>query len=179
MYCDPGRFRNEEFFRTMYGSTNEEVQRSLVEVVWMPKTVNKRVLVSTVNGVDKKLTLVSDALDRLPEDLKRYVDDVEETFVWRLIQQNDIWKKVSLPLRSVHSFGIALDIRPKEETLHPGIFDYWAWHIEEFQENGRFNYKARLPREIVETFESHGFIWGGKWFHFDPMHFEYRPELLD
>ena len=27
-------------------------------------------------------------------------------------------------------------------------------------------------------FETHGFIWGGKWYHYDTMHFEYRPELL-
>jgi hypothetical protein len=30
----------------------------------------------------------------------------------------------------------------------------------------------------VEIFERHGFIWGGKWFHYDTMHFEYRPEML-
>jgi hypothetical protein len=30
----------------------------------------------------------------------------------------------------------------------------------------------------VDIFERHGFIWGGKWGHFDTMHFEYRPELL-
>jgi hypothetical protein len=33
-------------------------------------------------------------------------------------------------------------------------------------------------QEIVDIFERHGFIWGGKWYHFDTMHFEYRPELL-
>ena len=32
--------------------------------------------------------------------------------------------------------------------------------------------------EIVEIFERHGFIWGGKWSYYDTMHFEYRPELL-
>jgi hypothetical protein len=21
-------------------------------------------------------------------------------------------------------------------------------------------------------------VWGGKWWHFDTMHFEYRPELI-
>jgi hypothetical protein len=30
----------------------------------------------------------------------------------------------------------------------------------------------------VDIFERHGFIWGGKWAHYDTMHFEYRPELL-
>jgi peptidoglycan LD-endopeptidase CwlK len=28
------------------------------------------------------------------------------------------------------------------------------------------------------VFEKHGFIWGAKWYHYDTMHFEYRPELL-
>jgi hypothetical protein len=32
--------------------------------------------------------------------------------------------------------------------------------------------------EIVKIFEKYGFIWGGKWFVFDNMHFEYRPEIL-
>jgi hypothetical protein len=36
----------------------------------------------------------------------------------------------------------------------------------------------RIPWEIVEVFEKHGFISGGKWYHYDTMHFEYRPELL-
>ena len=35
-----------------------------------------------------------------------------------------------------------------------------------------------IPLEIVAIFERHGFIWGGKWSHYDTMHFEYRPELL-
>jgi hypothetical protein len=29
----------------------------------------------------------------------------------------------------------------------------------------------------IKAFESFGFIWGGKWFRFDTMHFEYRPEI--
>jgi len=35
-----------------------------------------------------------------------------------------------------------------------------------------------MPQQIVDIFERHGFIWGGKWYHYDTMHFEYRPELL-
>ena len=35
-----------------------------------------------------------------------------------------------------------------------------------------------MPREIVDIFERHGFIWGGEWCHYDTMHFEYRPELV-
>ena len=36
-----------------------------------------------------------------------------------------------------------------------------------------------LPAEVIDIFERHGFIWGGKWSHYDTMHFEYRPELLN
>ena len=30
----------------------------------------------------------------------------------------------------------------------------------------------------VRVFEKHWFIRGGRWHHYDTMHFEYRPELL-
>jgi len=35
-----------------------------------------------------------------------------------------------------------------------------------------------MPWEIIRIFEKHGFIWGGKWYHYDTMHFEYMPEIL-
>lgn len=34
------------------------------------------------------------------------------------------------------------------------------------------------PEEVVNVFENHGFIWGGKWRNYDTIHFEYRPELI-
>ena len=33
-------------------------------------------------------------------------------------------------------------------------------------------------RVIVESFEKYGFVWGGKWSHFDILHFEYKPEII-
>ena len=54
--------------------------------------------------------------------------------------------------------------------------DYWRWSKPD--KTGRYRYRNRVPLEIVELFERHGFIWGGKWYHYDTMHFEYRPELL-
>ena len=39
-------------------------------------------------------------------------------------------------------------------------------------------WKNQMPAAIIRVFEKHGFIWGGYWYHFDTMHFEYRPELL-
>ena len=39
-------------------------------------------------------------------------------------------------------------------------------------------WKNRVPQVIVDAFEAEGFIWGGRWKHYDTMHFEYRPELI-
>src|SRR5690242_16362928 len=39
--------------------------------------------------------------------------------------------------------------------------------------NTQITFRLRLYE-----FEQHGFIWGGRWAHYDTMHFEYRPELL-
>lgn len=49
--------------------------------------------------------------------------------------------------------------------------DYWRW-----SKSG--DYRNRIPEGLVAFFEQNGFIWGGRWSHFDTMHFEYRPELL-
>jgi D-alanyl-D-alanine carboxypeptidase-like protein len=52
------------------------------------------------------------------------------------------------------------------------------WLSSNADASGRITYKDQIPWEIIRIFESHGFIWGGKWYHYDTMHFEYRPELL-
>ena len=65
---------------------------------------------------------------------------------------------------SAHSYGIAID-------LNDTLSDYWRWE--------KRGWRNRIPQPIVDAFEAEGFIWGGRWFHFDTMHFEYRPELLD
>ena len=54
------------------------------------------------------------------------------------------------------------------------LCDNWGWYVDiESQKIKKFK-----PIHIVEIFEQYGFIWGGKWYHYDTMHFEYRPELL-
>ena len=65
---------------------------------------------------------------------------------------------------SAHSYGIAID-------LNDSLSDYWRW--------SKSGWKNRIPQAIVDAFEAEGFIWGGRWYHFDTMHFEWRPELLD
>lgn len=72
---------------------------------------------------------------------------------------------------SVHSFGAAFDI-------NVGFSDYWYNNRNKTNPKAHIPFKNRIPLEIVELFEKNGFIWGGRWYHYDTMHFEYRPELL-
>lgn len=66
--------------------------------------------------------------------------------------------------QSAHSWGIAID-------LNPDLSHYWRW--------SKTGWQNKVPQSVVDAFEAEGFIWGGRWYHFDTMHFEYRPELLD
>ena len=69
----------------------------------------------------------------------------------------------------MHSFGAAIDLNTR-------YADYWIWAG---GKPGRVpHYNNKYPMKIVDAFERHGFIWGGRWYHYDTMHFEYRPELL-
>jgi peptidoglycan L-alanyl-D-glutamate endopeptidase CwlK len=159
---DPGRFRCSMLFMAMYGANAKEVESHLTSIPWLPRSTHERVRITTVNGIDKKLTAISEEFDQLPPDKKKYVTNIAGTFNWRQIAGS---KQLS-----AHSFGIAIDI-------NSGFSDYWRWGSGLGQE-GSIPYRNRIPHEIVEIFERHGFIWGGKWYHYDTMHFEYRPELL-
>lgn len=159
---DPGRIRYEPFFLKMYGESASQVKSKLVSIIWMPKTVNKRLMITSVNGVNEELQAVSNELDTLPSTLKKYVTETAGTFNWRKISDTN--------RLSAHSFGIAIDINTK-------YADYWQWNMPK-NPCQELDYKNRIPMKIVKIFEKHGFIWGGKWYHYDTMHFEYRPELL-
>ncbi len=158
---DPGRVRYEPFFAKMYGDCKKgEVTKKLVDVAWVPKHGGKKLKITGVNGVAEKLQAVSDDLDKLPDSFVKYLTPSGGTYNCRVIAGTD--------RASVHGDGIAIDI-------NVGWSDYWRNHP---PVDGKYPYKNRIPWEIVEIFEKHGFIWGGKWYHYDTMHFEYRPELL-
>ncbi len=158
--ADPGRFRNTAFFTKIYGNCRSgEVTPHLVSLPWLPKTWGKPIRITSVNGVDRSLRAISAEIDALPETVKRAAYPIAGTYNCRTIADTG--------LPSPHGYGIAID-------LNTAFSDYWYWQ----PHAGRIIYRNRMPQEIVAIFEKHGFIWGGKWYHFDTMHFEYRPELL-
>jgi len=157
---DPGRFRNEAFFKKMYGDCRKgEVQPRMVSITWLPKSWGKSVQVTSVNGVAERLKKVSEEIDSLPEEIRKAAYAIAGVLACRSVADTG--------RMSMHGYGAAID-------LNLAVSDYWLWQ----KRTDPIPYRNRMPEEIVEIFERHGFVWGGKWYHYDTMHFEYRPELL-
>lgn len=154
---DPGRSRSEPLYKAMYGKSSQEVQKKLVPVNWFGQTVR----FTSVNGAADSLKAVAKELANYPE-LKPYLKS-SGTFYWRPVR--------GAKRMSAHSYGIAFDIGVDKS-------DYWQWKSGSNDEDKKVKYSNRIPRQIVDIFQKHGFIWGGAWYHFDTMHFEFRPELL-
>ena len=158
---DPGRTRNQAFFDKMYGDCRTgQVTAKLVRIAWLPKSWGHMVSITSVNGLDRRLEAVSRELDELPAEFKKYLYPIGGTYNCRPIAGTD--------QTSMHSWGAAIDINTR-------FSDYWRWNR---AGGDGSTYRNRIPPEIVAIFERHGFIWGGRWSHFDTMHFEFRPELL-
>lgn len=157
---DPGRFRNEAFFRKMYGNCDAgEVEKNLVTIIWLPRSWGKPIRVTKINGVADRLKQVSAEIDTLEPGVKSAAYPMAGVLSCRPVA--DTGKM------SMHGYAAAIDLNLKYS-------DYWLWA----GKSKSVPYRNRMPQEIVDIFEHHGFIWGGKWYHYDTMHFEYRPELL-
>ena len=159
---DPGRFRNQAFFAKIYGDCKRgEVDRNLVPVVWLPQSAHQTLMVTRINGVADRLGAISAEIERLPPPIRAAAYPSAGVYSCRGVADNG--------QPSMHAFAAAIDLNLKYSA-------YWLWDAG--KSGGAFPYRNRIPLEIVNIFERHGFIWGGRWYHFDTMHFEYRPELL-
>ena len=162
---DPGRLRNQAFFKAMYGSSERAIRQNMVAVAWQPS--GKKVQFNRINGAAQALAAVGKELAQ-DANLKRYAAKTAGTFNYRVIKGTN--------RLSAHAFGIAIDF-----TLPKNLGTYWQW--KGCREGGHCPYPQALLQDtnlkkMVAIFEKHGFIWGGKWYHYDSVHFEYRPELL-
>jgi len=152
---EPGRVRSEALLDAHYGGSRDAVSAALV--TWRFRGHGYRVH-SLVLPALQRVTGKLEGLVRAKPALARWLDELGGTFAWRDIAGTE--------RRSAHSWGIAVD-------LNPALSDYWRNGAEAAP------WRNRVPAELVDAFESEGFIWGGRWRHFDTMHFEYRPELFD
>jgi hypothetical protein len=159
---DPGRVRYLPLLKKVYGDCAAgDISAAAVDVVWLPRHFGKTVKFSRINGAASALTQVSKELDELPDRFMDYLRPTQGTYNCRPIAGTD--------RLSAHGFGIAIDIAAARTH-------YWQWAKP--RADGRIAYRNEIPWEIVRIFEKHNFIWGGKWYHYDTMHFEYRPEII-
>ncbi|MBX7096516.1 MAG: M15 family metallopeptidase [Myxococcaceae bacterium] len=154
---DPGRTRVDGLFKATYGATRREVEERLGR--WRFRGVRYPVHERAVAAFDR-VSVRIDALLKEKPKLSKFVENIGGTWSWRTIARTKVM--------STHAFGIAVD-------LNVDLSHYWRW----VRPRKPLKWKNRFPQEIVDAFEAEGFIWGGRWVHFDTMHFEYRPELLD
>ncbi|SNT76267.1 M15 family metallopeptidase [Paracoccus seriniphilus] len=156
-FFDPGRVRDGAFFAMLYGNDRAQVEAALETVVFG----NARFHVTTRHGVACQLRSAFASLEPQKTALAPFFETVGGGYAWRPISGTN--------RLSPHSWGIAIDI-------NASLGGYWRWTGA--SEGAVGDYDNRVPWSLVEAMERSGFIWGGKWHHFDGMHFEFRPELI-
>jgi hypothetical protein len=148
---DPGRARLDALFEVTYPRSGLTRMKFLGRRILVHERV--RPAFARVAGRLQKAV-------RARPSLSRFLRPLGGTFSARKIAGTD--------RTSAHAWGIAIDLNVR-------LSHYWRWQ----RSPALPIWRNRIPQAIVDAFEAEGFIWGGRWYHYDTMHFEYRPELLD
>ncbi|MTI46340.1 M15 family metallopeptidase [Sporosalibacterium faouarense] len=155
---DPGRIRVYPILKEVYGSNKSAIESNLSQV----SIGYKRYAFNNTNNAAKELKAAIEELNVLSRNnwkISTNIAPSSGTYNYRYISGTG--------RLSPHAFGIAVDLKRDNR-------DYWKWATKEQGEERIKEY----PVEIVNVFEKHNFVWGGKWSHFDILHFEYRPEII-
>lgn len=150
------------------GATRRSVEANIIRVDYLGHRVSvHRCILPQLLRVEKKIL----ALAQENSKVRKFVETIGSTegYNWREVEGR--------PVRSNHSLGIAVDILPLKWGKK-NIYWYWLSHWGDKWMVISPDKRWAPPKEVIEIFESEGFIWGGKWFLWDTIHFEYRPELL-
>ena len=155
---DPGRFRCYSFLNALYGENKGEIDKNIHTIV----TACGNVTFNKANNASENLRLALNEVGELiksNEELRSFVVPLSGGYNYRFIKDTQ--------MLSPHGYGIAIDLNKNDA-------DYWKWAT---KEQGSKRIKE-YPTALVKIFEKYGFVWGGKWAHFDILHFEYRPEII-
>lgn len=161
--------RNQEFYESLYGFDNvHDAERTVKSTTFFGRRTRVHpMVVDPLRAVERDIR----AAMAQNAQVRRFVENIAVVsgFHWR-----DIFGSIT---RSYHAYGTAIDLLPRS---YDG-FGYWRWA----QQSGIQEWWAippdrrhSVPNDVVDAFERHGFVWGGKWIGFDPIHFEYRPEVI-
>lgn len=164
------RGRHQAFYEALYGVESlQQADRKMQRTTFLGYGTRVHpMLVEPLRNVE------SDIYAAASDDasVSVFVENIRQVsgFFWR-----DIFGSAS---RSYHSYGAAIDLLPRTWR---GGFGYWRWALQSGIEDWwslPLHSRFHVPQPIVDAFERHGFVWGGKWVGFDPIHFEYRPEVI-
>lgn len=160
---------NISFYDLLYdGETRRKIESHIKRFDYLGARVSVHVsIIEPLLRVEKRLNEMA----KTKAEVKMFIDSIStiEGYNWREIADS--------PSRSNHSWGIAVDILPKnwgKKNIYWNWISYWneKWMLIPLDR------RWMPPLEVISVFEDEGFIWGGKWLLWDNMHFEYRPELL-
>jgi hypothetical protein len=154
---DPGRIRFDPLFHAAYGAFAAQVREALVTIDFAGTKLKVHRMVAPAF---LRVAARVEALAKEDPSVRPFLKNVGGTFNWRFI--------ANTRRQSAHSYGVSLDVNAARS-------DYWEWR----KPREPVRWRNSVPQALVDAFEAEGFIWGGRWYHYDTMHFEYRPELLD
>jgi hypothetical protein len=155
---DPGRCRVYELMAEVYGGSEGSIKKNLTNLSVGGKYCQFNKNNKAADSLSAAIKEVN-GLIKSNKEIAGYVYPTSGTFNFRRI--------AGTSRLSAHSYGIAIDLAGNK-------WDYWKWATAEQGQKRLSTY----PKELVEVFERNNFIWGGKWGHFDILHFEYRPEII-
>ena len=158
------------FWNTLYDShTRTGTETQLITTRFFRRlVVIHRFAWGPLKKVEEELT----QLALIDPSVKSFLDEVTivYTYIWRSI--------ASTKSRSLHSYGISIDM----VNAHNKKPVYWLWQYVATPRTWLLgsppSRRWNPPPSVVKVFEKYGFAWGGKWFFYDTIHFEYRPEIL-
>ena len=155
---DPGRVRHYGLLNNVYGNSKQKIESNLrpLEYGYTNYQFNKEN--NAILNLENTLRILM-PLSKTRNDICNILYPANGTYNYRLISGTN--------RLSPHSFGIAIDLKSDPR-------DYWKWST---RDKGSSRIKE-YPEDLIKTFEDNNFVWGGKWSHFDILHFEYRPEII-
>ncbi len=160
--------RSTDFLNALVGETVREITGSCEWVGFLKHRVYVHELCrEPLERIDARLREAA----RESHEIREYVDNI------KIIFSMDRRKVDGSDALSYHAYGLALDIVPRD---YGGKQVYWRWSAAWRSGWDRIPLAERWqpPPAVIDAFEQEGFVWGGKWYHFDTIHFEYRPEII-
>ena len=161
--------RPNYFFEALWNITNRnEAWNQQVQMNFLGRRITVH------SGISEKIRRIDEIImaeARINPAVRQWVDSLGVVEGWN-------WRNIaSSGNRSFHSYGIAIDLLPRNLGR---LATYWQWSSQFYPQwwNIPYSRRSHPPDVVIRAFESFGFIWGGKWTHFDTMHFEYRPEVF-